>query len=402
MDKIDLMENIDLINVIARKDNEISTHFIKSIITISDNFANCYKIQKDNLPYHLNLIDELHANENAHSRILVKLFGYKLNNKFLILESFVNFIRQKKEKFDFNHTFSQPKITPEKHRIDALVLDKDFAIIVENKIHNAKDQSEQLKNYIQKVKNLKIKEENIFVIYLSRLGKKPTENSFPDELRNNFKNRYIELSYRYDIINWLEFSVLPQINEKENFIASALKQYVDHLQGMFNIRKNNQKMNEELIKTIEEQLNLQSDYNENIKTINTTIKNLDKTKEYLNNALKINWFKSWHSQLLKDYPNYQIIPAFDNLNNYPKVVIALEYKNIKFSLSIEMETNLYFGIGRHYSTDTKNNVIAEKFDDILVDFKKSDWWYGWKYVDFDNAYSKLKSLLDKVIDKIKQ
>lgn len=29
------------------------------------------------LPYHLNVIDELHINENAHSRILTKLLQYK-------------------------------------------------------------------------------------------------------------------------------------------------------------------------------------------------------------------------------------------------------------------------------------------------------------------------------------
>ena len=30
--------------------------------------------KKRKMPFHFNVIDELHANENAHSRILIKLF----------------------------------------------------------------------------------------------------------------------------------------------------------------------------------------------------------------------------------------------------------------------------------------------------------------------------------------
>ncbi len=32
---------------------------------------------KQELPYHINVIDELHINENGHSRILTKLLKYK-------------------------------------------------------------------------------------------------------------------------------------------------------------------------------------------------------------------------------------------------------------------------------------------------------------------------------------
>ena len=33
--------------------------------------------KKHKTPFHLNVIDELHANENAHSRILIKLLQYQ-------------------------------------------------------------------------------------------------------------------------------------------------------------------------------------------------------------------------------------------------------------------------------------------------------------------------------------
>jgi hypothetical protein len=41
-----------------------------------------------NAPYHLNIIDELHANENSHSRILVKILQYQGNNRHVNLDSY--------------------------------------------------------------------------------------------------------------------------------------------------------------------------------------------------------------------------------------------------------------------------------------------------------------------------
>ena len=45
------------------------------------------------LPYNVNVIDELHANENAHSRILIKLLQYPRDGKLPILESFKSHLR---------------------------------------------------------------------------------------------------------------------------------------------------------------------------------------------------------------------------------------------------------------------------------------------------------------------
>ena len=44
-----------------------------------------YEEQELSLPFHINVIDELHANENAHTRILTQLLKYKEDGKNLIL-----------------------------------------------------------------------------------------------------------------------------------------------------------------------------------------------------------------------------------------------------------------------------------------------------------------------------
>ena len=52
-------------------------------------FITLYRKLKAEQPYHINVIDLLRANENAHSRILVHLLKQNVNKKYEILESFI-------------------------------------------------------------------------------------------------------------------------------------------------------------------------------------------------------------------------------------------------------------------------------------------------------------------------
>ena len=57
------------------------------LIKLLNDFNKRYTSLKQRLPYHLNVIDELHINENAHSRILCKLLQYQSENgKYEFLE----------------------------------------------------------------------------------------------------------------------------------------------------------------------------------------------------------------------------------------------------------------------------------------------------------------------------
>ena len=47
-------------------------------------------------PYHLNVIDELHINENGHSRVLYKLLKFRNETgEYEILQSFISFLKKK-------------------------------------------------------------------------------------------------------------------------------------------------------------------------------------------------------------------------------------------------------------------------------------------------------------------
>ena len=48
----------------------------KTAVSFAHNFHTKIVEEKRKLPYNINIIDELHINENAHSRILCKLLLY--------------------------------------------------------------------------------------------------------------------------------------------------------------------------------------------------------------------------------------------------------------------------------------------------------------------------------------
>lgn len=149
--------------------NENKKNFSTLLEFVSE-FDKIHTQEEKKLPYHINLIDELHADENAHSRILGKLLQQKSakSTHFEILESFLNFITENHRiKEDFRQiTINKPVITQEIGRIDLWIRDEEYAIIIENKIGWAKDQPNQLERYIKRTKEQDFDEQQIYVLYL--------------------------------------------------------------------------------------------------------------------------------------------------------------------------------------------------------------------------------------------
>lgn len=225
---------------------------------------------------------DVNVNENANSRILAKLFQYKSpDGKYEILQSLLDYISKEKSvdfngengiidinntiitteetlrqdtgniKNDNSKTNNTTENTPkqENGRIDILVRTGDYAIIFENKLFNAPDQEHQLAGYIEKVKGVKqngeskYKDNNIFVIYLSRKGDEPDNGSWESSTVTNFSysesfaDRYANISFREDILPWLKDYVLPNVRKKDTDLESALVQYINYLKLEF--MKNN-------------------------------------------------------------------------------------------------------------------------------------------------------------------
>ncbi len=211
--------------------------------------ASDLKKLEDNLkakqPYHVNLIDELHADENAHTRILAAILRYKTELGYSNLKSFVELEAEKcPELNNIIEEINHPKIETQTNYIDCLIKeDSKYAIIIENKINWAIDQKEQIKRYIMTVMGQGLKKDNIFLIYLTDTGAKhPESNSFTTDAKKlldfDTKNtRFIESNYRDDVLRWLKESILPNVKYKDDLFLSLLKQYIDYLNGRFGLRK---------------------------------------------------------------------------------------------------------------------------------------------------------------------
>ncbi len=134
-------------------------------------FDEKYLQERAKLPFHINILDELHANENAHSRIFLKILSYRENDNYPFLNNLFQFLGG-----DFKVlNICKPIFTAEKHRIDMLIKDKQgkYALIVENKIHGAIDQQKQISNYISQIKDSGFNENQIYVLYLTKSGGSP-------------------------------------------------------------------------------------------------------------------------------------------------------------------------------------------------------------------------------------
>lgn len=270
----------------------------KKINQISDE----YKTQS---PYHINIIDELYINENAHSRILAKLLQFQgPSGAYEILESFIEFIKRKKKSNEFDQIeVNYPIISQEEERIDLWICDYEAncALIFENKIYGATDQRSQLNRYIRKTKDRKFADENIFVFYLTKYGNEPSAQTWGnEETRLKYENRYMALSYRDDILHWLKDFVVPNIRFKDIYLQCATNQYIDYLEGLFSLRHINKSFNMKIQKIISDRLRLET-YNEEgaVKKIEETIENLDETRNHLVQLLSKARRNLW-SKYLKD------------------------------------------------------------------------------------------------------
>ncbi|MDO4950485.1 MAG: PD-(D/E)XK nuclease family protein [Bacteroidales bacterium] len=204
-------------------------------IELAKALGDFYNEQEATLPFHINVIDELHANENAHTRILTHLLKYKEDGKHVILASFLKLLPT----FDVdNFNIEKSKVYFNRDNIDGLIeKDGEYAVIIENKIHWAVDQDKQLERYVTTEIERGIPSDNIWVIYLTRDGRKKVEGySLTKKTKEILGDRFLEMDYYHNILPWLKETVLPNCRVREEWLESAIKQYIDHLEGLFDMR----------------------------------------------------------------------------------------------------------------------------------------------------------------------
>ena len=361
------------------------------------------------LPYHLNVIDELHINENAHSRILTKLLQYKSESgRYEFLESLLAYIVTKRDCTAFGYIIiKEPQITQEKCRIDLWVRDKEYAIIFENKVYNARDQEHQLSKYINQTKQCNYREEQIFVVYLSSWGQEPEEQSW-DKYKDVFASRYVNLSFRDDIVNWLKKQVILNIRDKHFYLNSAVLQYIDYLEGIYKKRTIDKEMNMEIRKVIEERLKLDKclDNREKVRILQSKIDDMDEIlqqMETMQNEYRNKIFASWREEVANRYPQYRHTTPEDDTH----VGVIMEIGGIEVWAYIFENSQLYCQVEMSRDLPNKKRNIKKSWvylglEDLLPQEQTDAIWKYFDYNDFEGVFNCFLQVVEKCKQEIER
>ena len=375
-----------------------------SILELAEYYSNGKRQMEAKLPYHLNVIDELYINENGHSRILAKLLQYKCQNQhYEMLESLIDFIAENLKKDSFGSIkVVNPEITQEKERIDLWVREKgQYAIIFENKIYNAADQDAQLCRYIEKTIEYGYREDQIFIVYLSQNGVDPDEQSW-GVYKDAFKHHYVNLSFRYHILPWLEEQVLPNVRVKESILRSAIEQYIDYLDGLFDLRIQNNAIKMETEKLIVEKLNLDQFENgiEKVKFLQSKVEEVNElsnqminVKDEIRNGILEEYKKKWDEEISSLYP------GFEDCRVGCHVGVIVDYNGDKFNLRISEDNRLYCQIDKYgFENDDLQESLMEYVKSYLNQHSKNK--CVWRYFDindFDGVFKCFKEVMDLLL-----
>lgn len=380
---------------------------IIGLLELAEYYSNGKRQMESRLPYHLNVIDEIYINENGHSRILAKLLQYKSENqRYDILKSLLDFIAVSYKKESFGSIkVNQPEITQEKERIDLWVREKgQYAIIFENKIYNAADQDAQLCRYIDKTKEYGFREDQIFVVYLSQNGLDPDNQSWGD-YKDSFQNRYVNLSFRDHIRLWLKEQVLPNVRIKETVLRSAIEQYIDYLDGLFDLRTQNDSIKMETEKMMIERLNLNQFENDfdKVKVLQSKIEEVNELYNQLTN-LKSKYYQEAREKMLAPYIQKwkeEInlhYPKFEKSKEDGHVGLLVPYRGdfVNVRISEDDDRQMYCQIDK-YGHDNKelSSEVIKAVDSKLT--RHSGNISVWKYFDindFDGVFNCFKEVME--------
>ena len=231
-----------------------------------------------------------------------------------------------------------------KGRLDFEIKSKDCIYIIEMKI-DAGDQPEQLIRY-QKFAKEQHKKYKIF--YLTLDGHNASKKSIGEEenLEENEKVEYINISFQGEILNWLE-NCLKLVEGKENKSA-CISQYIASINKI--LGEKDTKIKDNILKSTEDIKTAITIYEKLNDKLQKVLKNFfEELNKKLKNKLKdITSKPIYNESYIKDYYNYTLdkIPQ-----DYPELYIVLDENKsnnsnyYKFVLKLELAPELIGCLG---------------------------------------------------------
>ena len=386
----EIKEILELIELI----NEEEQRCCLETLQLLETFEKKYNELLPKMPYNINVIDELHINENGHSRILTKLLQFKnQDGKYEILESLLKYIVNVAhcENFGKIH-ITKPIITQEKCRIDLWIRDSGYAIIFENKACDATDQEAQIHRYIERTIQENYTEEQIYVIYLPSYEKEPTDQSW-GSYKEQFKDRYANISFRNGILYWLKNDVQPNVRQKDSLLLSAITQYIDYLEGIFSLRTINNKINMDLQGLISEQILKDAKTpKEKIMILKNKLDDISNLQNQIN-QMKDKYATEWLVDISK---KYQANMSKDGNND----CVEKEIGTYTIILCARKQGKPWWGIQKTSDiTESQKKTIIDKINNLPnIDSRNLDtnnpYYLVWSDTSFENGERRFSELIE--------
>ena len=349
----------------------------------------------------LSIIEKDRDEAHIHSKIIYNLlsqnWGKKDKETFLTL--FLKEIGIEDENiYDKNWEVTREKafdLDTIKGRLDFEIKSKDCIYIIEMKI-DAGDQPEQLIRY-QKFAKEQHKKSKIF--YLTLDGHNASKKSIGEEenLEENEKVEYINISFQGEILNWLE-NCLKLVEGKENKSA-CINQYIASINKI--LGEKDTKIKDNILKSTEDIKTAITIYEKLNDKLQITLENfMSLLKEKLRTRIENEiiyykkYVKDYYNYSLdktpQDYPGLYIVLAENKSNNsnYYKFVLKLELAPeligclgfIKSDEDIkETIPFVYFSQVKKNSSGLYNKCIKGiknlEIEDKLIENNKAYWCY---------------------------
>lgn len=376
------------------------------LLKVARELYTLYKEKQDGLPYRMNILSELHANENANSRILRGLLQYSSKSNFPILDSFVTYMSRKCDTY-LDITIKDPIITNEENRIDLLIKEKGkYAIIIENKIWNAIDQEEQIERYVNyTLEKYNTPKNKVIVIYLTGNGfKEVSEYSLTEKAKKllNMTKRsdgqFIKMNFKHDIVPWLESLREMDIVTNEPFLSSGLVQYIDFLKEKFELREEDNQIETQLEIRMMEKLQLNS-----LKEMLQTWEEVDKLQNLLYDATNRRIASMCDSKICYalEKKGYVIKEKKFSYDYFNLEIEIPEWKKAWWAMESEKDS-LYYGIWKN-----PEKKIAQKYLSKMPEVyprQESEGYIAWDYWEnksFDDEFwENLESHSIKFVNQI--
>lgn len=393
---------------------------VKDLLDLVEKYRKEREQKLGELPFFYNILEEVRVNENAHTRLLMRLLEYKPAR-----QHFFNYLAEHKGFASL--TMPKPTITAEKHRIDGLIQEKgEYAIIIENKVCGAVEQGRQLEKYIDKCMDDLVDDlKKVYILYLvnshSDAPSQQTWGKYKKEdfgSREEFGNRrYLQLSYEDDIVSWLgELLAKLQVDsaEKSDSLQTGIAQYLDYLKLMFKIDEYSKKK-KDLTIYVEEELGLKN------KTVAKALTFLEQQQESIEDLNLRSEFERLHkyyqikvwgetfgvrNESEQGYSKDVFIDDTAIGNLYPKVGIYYQIEGkgsfvalVEYDIETTRGKSVAVGLRCSSEFDVEQikclqDVFNEKLEKVLCSKRASGAWYRWCEVKPDEAMTKFDELVE--------